>query len=239
MNKERATSAPLQWNRLVSPQAGKTWQFFGGNEERTTSARLHPNRFVSPKEGKTWQFLGRSEEGATSAPQYRNWLESPVAGKTWTAEEAHCRRFGMPEARVSAGTSATAGKLLRQCQQLPSPPEKATARAATQQQPLGRRPSKPAFEGCTFCRTNGERRNFYMSHTLRDRDDGGASGQSGRVTCPVLRNYRCPLCGYPGGDYAHTLRYCPLSEFGGGANASAAAVYKTPLMSNGQPRRCH
>ncbi|XP_037515713.1 uncharacterized protein LOC119392840 [Rhipicephalus sanguineus] len=92
-----------------------------------------------------------------------------------------------------------------------------------------RPPSEASFDGCAFCRTNGERRSFYTSHALRE--DSGP-GSKGRVTCPVLRNYQCPQCGYPGGDEAHTLRYCPLNK-----DYIAPSVYKTPRKSNGQPRR--
>ncbi|XP_065297916.1 uncharacterized protein [Dermacentor albipictus] len=90
-------------------------------------------------------------------------------------------------------------------------------------------PSAPSFDGCAFCRTNGERRSFYLNHTLRE--DSGP-GLRGRVTCPVLRNYQCPQCGCPGGDEAHTLRYCPLNR-----DYLPPSVYKTPRKSNGQPRR--
>ncbi|XP_075747922.1 nanos homolog 3 [Rhipicephalus microplus] len=88
--------------------------------------------------------------------------------------------------------------------------------------------SQKPFDGCAFCRTNGERRPFYMSHALRE--DSGPRFK-GRVTCPVLRSYQCPQCGCPGGDEAHTLRYCPLNE------EIAPSVYKTPRKSNGQLRR--
>lgn len=57
--------------------------------------------------------------------------------------------------------------------------------------------------GCKFCKTNGERKSYYMSHTLR---------VAGKVSCPVLRNYKCDVCGYKGGDNAHTINYCPLNQ---------------------------
>ncbi len=53
---------------------------------------------------------------------------------------------------------------------------------------------------CVFCRNNGESESFYTSHYLKDSD--------GKVTCPVLRAYTCPVCG-ANGDSAHTIKYCP------------------------------
>ncbi|GAA6083604.1 nanos homolog 1 [Tachysurus ichikawai] len=53
---------------------------------------------------------------------------------------------------------------------------------------------------CGFCKQNGESAEIYTSHRLKAR--------TGRVLCPVLRNYVCPICGATG-DTAHTRHYCP------------------------------
>lgn len=56
---------------------------------------------------------------------------------------------------------------------------------------------------CVFCKNNGETSAIYTSHVLKDAE--------GRVCCPILRKYTCPLCGVSG-DNAHTIRYCPKNE---------------------------
>lgn len=53
---------------------------------------------------------------------------------------------------------------------------------------------------CPFCKQNGETPRVYRSHKLKSCD--------GKVICPILRNYTCPICNATG-DYAHTRRYCP------------------------------
>ncbi|XP_073807677.1 nanos homolog 1 [Danio rerio] len=55
-------------------------------------------------------------------------------------------------------------------------------------------------DSCGFCRQNGETAQIYRSHRLKARD--------GRVLCPILRSYVCPLCSATG-DRAHTRYYCP------------------------------
>lgn len=64
-----------------------------------------------------------------------------------------------------------------------------------------RLPTRPIKQQvCVFCRNNGESESFYTSHCLKDSE--------GKVTCPVLRAYTCPLCG-ANGDASHTIKYCP------------------------------
>lgn len=53
---------------------------------------------------------------------------------------------------------------------------------------------------CVFCRNNGENKEFYSGHTLKDSE--------GNTTCPILRAYTCPLC-KACGDKSHTIKYCP------------------------------
>ena len=59
------------------------------------------------------------------------------------------------------------------------------------------------YNFCVFCKNNGEDETFYLSHTLKD--------DYGRVRCPVLWNYQCPICGATGA-VSHTIRYCPENK---------------------------
>lgn len=57
---------------------------------------------------------------------------------------------------------------------------------------------------CGFCKTLPYQQNKYKTHWLMDKKH--------RIICPILRNIKCPLCGNPGGDNAHTIKYCPLNQ---------------------------
>ncbi|XP_043369792.1 nanos homolog 1-like [Dermochelys coriacea] len=69
--------------------------------------------------------------------------------------------------------------------------------------PAGGGRAKPEPRVCVFCRNNGAPQEVFGSHVLKSLD--------GRVLCPVLRAYTCPLCSARG-DSAHTIKYCPLSR---------------------------
>ncbi|XP_029313948.1 nanos homolog 2-like [Cottoperca gobio] len=56
---------------------------------------------------------------------------------------------------------------------------------------------------CRFCKQNGESARVYRSHKLKSDD--------GKVICPILWNYTCPICEATG-DHAHTRRYCPQAQ---------------------------
>jgi len=56
---------------------------------------------------------------------------------------------------------------------------------------------------CKFCKNNREPRKFYLGHSTID--------DKGRITCPILQQYKCELCGSTGVN-AHTRSYCPYSK---------------------------
>lgn len=56
---------------------------------------------------------------------------------------------------------------------------------------------------CVFCKNNGRTEQEYSSHEVKD--------SRGRCTCPVLRCYKCPICG-ASGDGGHTKKYCPRKK---------------------------
>ena len=56
---------------------------------------------------------------------------------------------------------------------------------------------------CVFCKNNGESESVFNSHVLKD--------CRGKTVCPILRRYKCPLCG-TSGDNAHTIKYCPTQS---------------------------
>ena len=80
---------------------------------------------------------------------------------------------------------------------------------------------------CVFCKNNQESEMVYGTHVLKD--------AKGRTTCPILRNYTCPICGVSG-DAAHTIKYCPLNKEETSLDAPSANLLKTPRTSTGKKR---
>uniref|UniRef100_T1IIX6 Nanos-type domain-containing protein n=1 Tax=Strigamia maritima TaxID=126957 RepID=T1IIX6_STRMM len=76
---------------------------------------------------------------------------------------------------------------------------------------------------CVFCKNNREDPKFYQSHILKD--------FNGKVRCPVLRAYECPICGISG-DKAHTIKYCPANQ----GQVTTMGSVKTVRTSTGKRR---
>lgn len=84
-------------------------------------------------------------------------------------------------------------------------------------------PNRPMKQQvCVFCRNNGESESFYTSHCLKDAE--------GKVTCPVLRAYTCPLCG-ANGDLSHTIKYCPENNQVNKVSATVANQMKRATIT--------
>jgi protein nanos 1 len=75
--------------------------------------------------------------------------------------------------------------------------------ASTAAATRSRKRLKKPIQECVFCKNNGEEETYYKRHILKD--------QEGRIVCPVLRAYTCPICNAKG-DKAHTIKYCPLNN---------------------------
>ena len=56
---------------------------------------------------------------------------------------------------------------------------------------------------CTFCKSNGETKEIYLSHSLKN--------SVNKIICPILLKYTCVECGASGAD-THTIKYCPVMQ---------------------------
>uniref|UniRef100_A0A6M2CP67 Nanos-type domain-containing protein n=1 Tax=Rhipicephalus microplus TaxID=6941 RepID=A0A6M2CP67_RHIMP len=100
---------------------------------------------------------------------------------------------------------------------------KATAQVGSQRR---RRPSGQLPVECAFCRRLGETRSFARTHILRD-------PLTNAVVCPILRDYRCEICGATG-DKSHTRSYCPMRPEG---TYNMALLKSTPRNSTSKRKK--
>lgn len=110
--------------------------------------------------------------------------------------------YGNHDGRNAGGDFAALDKLAEQFQDFKLKPQILKKRLSDRK--IKANLKKPACQECVFCKNNEESEKVYKSHVLKD--------VYGRVQCPVLRLYRCPICDNPGGDKAHTIRYCPKGK---------------------------
>jgi len=113
--------------------------------------------------------------------------------------------------------------LPRPSQQLPVP-----MRSQFEPRPRPHFGIKPGRE-CKFCKNNGESKDQFSSHVLRNPN-------TGQLICPVLRSHICEMCGATG-DKAHTRNYCPkVKEDKKNRLAIPVMLKKTMRQSDGQFR---
>lgn len=132
-------------------------------------------------------------------PMPLRWGPETQAADPWRAvQEGQTQDSAASE--TSEGSSYTPSTSPQSCPTPTTPPTIA-------KKGNGKR-SKPQV--CVFCRNNGEDESVYSTHALKAPD--------GKVTCPILFAYECPICRATG-ETAHTLKYCPRNPNGQGNNA--------------------
>lgn len=125
----------------------------------------------------------------SSSPSSSNSSSQPPIGPMMTATNTH-----MTSNPIEIGcNNQTAGK-----RQLPSSKAQAEVINRCIEKNIKYRCLNKSMI-CSFCKNNGEPEVIYQSHSLKD--------SIGRITCPLLRNYVCPICG-ESGQNAHTITYC-------------------------------
>ena len=75
---------------------------------------------------------------------------------------------------------------------------------------------------CRFCQSNGEDESWYRGHVTRS--------PAGKVLCPVLRVYTCPVCAVIG-DNAHTSSTAPRT---GGEVFTRAEIHRKYASGKGK-----
>lgn len=125
---------------------------------------------------------------------------SSILSSNMSSSSSSSSHISSPNSETSDSKSESfsiyGSKLSRKKRELPVRSEAIDIKEILENAKKGKN-SKNMF--CTFCKNNNEKEEVYTSHLLKD--------ASGKITCPILKHHKCPICGACGDD-AHTITYC-------------------------------
>lgn len=165
---------------------------------QASSFRNDQRRSFSPRNWTQQDFLGNSN---------RNYTRDYNGTSNWIQERGAAREVQVMDAEhlnLENKDYMPIEELEEKFKDFKLKPKVLTGDRAVDERKSRVKTRKPSCMQCAFCMSNGEAEHVYRSHVLKDPE--------GRVTCPVLYMYNCPICRNGGGPRAHTVKYCPKNR---------------------------